>query len=70
MSLLKDKHGQVVDYNDLIKIDGDIMILREAIDIPMIEIMKYQGYLHLFESEIELFAPYDEAIQDYPEIYL
>lgn len=70
MSLLKDKHGQVVDYNDLIKIDGDIMILREAIDIPMIEIMKFQGYLHLLECEIALIATYDEAIEKLPELYI
>ena len=70
MSLLKDKHGLGVDYNDLIKIEGKIMILREAIDIPMIEIMKYQGYLHLLECEIELFATYEEAIEKYPELYI
>ena len=46
------------------------MILREAIDITMIEIMKFQGYLHLLECEIELIAMYEEAIDKYPELYI
>ncbi len=70
MALMKDKLGQDIEYNDLIKIDGDKMVLREAIDMPMIEIMKFQGYLYLFESEIELVDQYDEAIKKFPELYL
>ena len=70
MALLKDKNGTDVDYDDLIKIDGQTVILREAIDIPMIEIMKFQGYLHLLESEIELVLPYQEAMEKFPELYI
>lgn len=70
MALLKDKNGTDVDYDDLIKIDGEIVILKEAMDIPMIDIMKFQGYLHLLESEIELFMPYKEAMEKYPELYI
>lgn len=72
MALMKDKYGRDVEYDDLIKIDGveNEMVLREAIDIHMIEIMKFQGYLHFFESEIELVDKYDEAIKKFPELYL
>lgn len=67
---MKDKCGQDVEYNDLIIINGNTMILKDAIDIPMIEMMKFQGYLHLFESEIELFCPYPESIENFPELYI
>lgn len=70
MALLKDKNGTDVDYDDLIKIDGEIVILKEAMDIPMIDIMKFQGYLHLLESEIELVLPYQEAMEKFPELYI
>lgn len=70
MALLKDKSGNAVKYHDLIKINNEIVILREAIDISMIEMMKYQGYINLFESEIELFKKYERAIDEYPELYI
>lgn len=70
MALLKDRYGKNVNYDDLILIDGKKMILREAVDINMIQIMKFQGYLGLLESEIELVLPYEEAKEKYPEIYL
>jgi len=70
IALLKDKNGKDVEYDDLVKINEEKTVLRQAIDIPMIDMMKHQGYLHLFECEIELIAPHDEAIDTFPELYI
>jgi len=36
----------------------------------MIEMMKFKGYLHLLENEIELILPHDEAVEKFPELYI
>lgn len=68
--LLQDKHGKVIHYGDLAKLDSEEFILFENQEINLIELMKYQGYLHLLESEIELLMTYEEAIKKYPELYI
>lgn len=70
MSLLKDKNGKSVNYGDIILIDNKKRVLNENKEIEMIKMMKFQGYLHLFESEIELVLPYNEAMDKYPELYI
>ena len=70
MSLLKDKNGKSFNYGDIILIDNEKRVLNENEEIEMIKMMRFQGYLHLFEREIELFLPYNEAIDKYPELYI
>lgn len=68
--LLKDKFGIEVNYMDLIKLNEQVFVLSENSEIHMIEMMKFQGYLHLLESELELILPFEQAIQNFPELYI
>jgi len=62
MSLLKDKNGQDINYGDRVELNGKKYALIQNKDIEMIKQMKYQGYLHLLQCEIELIDAYKDCI--------
>ena len=70
MELLKDKNGKSINYNDLVMLNGQKYVLNKNEEVEIIKMMKYQGYLHLLESEIELVDSYKYASKKFPELYI